>query len=149
MTPEQIQNLRNAVRATREAPYFNMCFFVAGPYEKTNLGIECRTPGCIIGNYAARQDLQTLFYINDDNDICLRVEPYPLEPHGVRAHLLFFENPKFLEHFGISFDEAYELFSGRGCDRAGKDAVKAANYIEDFITRKLEQQKASETQPGA
>jgi len=43
---------------------------------------------------------------------------------------------EILEHFGITFDEANELFNWDGCGNA-KTPLEAAAYIEGFVARKM------------
>jgi len=43
--------------------------------------------------------------------------------------------PMVLNEFGLTEEQAHELFSSKGCGDAGNDKLKAATYIRDFVAR--------------
>jgi hypothetical protein len=84
----------------------------------------------VLGHYAARTDLQDAFDLVYDGsggsmDIVIR---------GT-IDILGYESKPILDHFDITADEAYELFSTHGCGEAMTDRQKAIDYIRDFIDR--------------
>jgi hypothetical protein len=82
----------------------------------------CGTPGCAIGNYAAREDLQDLLYLTNGT---LHFRSPTLMSGGV-----------ILGWFGISSTEWHELFGHMGCNHA-KTASAAADFIEQFVSKKV------------
>lgn len=130
MNAEQRQRLLDVARACREAPEpgkFDMRSFVHG----------CGTPACAAGHYAARPDL---------HGGCLSFD----KCHGIvdlDGSSFFAAAP---DYFGISADEATELFDSGGCtgldqddwselgddDRPKVTNVEAAEYFEAFVARK-------------
>lgn len=114
------QRLLNVARACREATnpnHFTMRSFMTA----------CGTPGCALGNYAVRRDLQDVFYLRKRNQ-WLGIRQNHKDAQG-------FADPHVLEHFGIDEDEAEELFGPAGCNWAGTPDA-AARYIETFVARK-------------
>jgi len=108
------KRLMNVVRALRESPnpdMFTMEIFLH----------PCGTPGCALGHYLCRTDLQKTFKVIDADNV--RIATKNIESD-------FFHDVK--EHFGLSHEWYGELFSETGCGNA-KTAEEAAKYIQDFV----------------
>lgn len=138
-TKVQNQRLLNVALALRNSPEpedFTMNLFVR----------ECGTPGCALGHYAARRDLQRAFklvsYIGEHwNFAAGSYQPtikYDIaratDAHN-RQSSLGHDSAEVLEHFGITGHEAEELFGPFGCGDA-RAAKRAAGYIERFVARR-------------
>ncbi len=150
MNRRQAQRLLRVARALRESPAplaFTMECFLRGDgldpnEEKTQENHWCGTPACAIGHYASRSDLQRLLKVvhdlqwdidNEGRDIEIRVPGIVFSAlYGVDD--LNFGDDRFLEHFGISYKQACQLFCESGCGCAKKPATAAA-YIERFVKR--------------
>jgi len=113
------KRLLNAAKATREMENFHD--FSMGAYGKQT-DHPCGSPMCVLGNYAHRRDLQDAFSLGKDGS---------LRKRGGRKGL-WFADPYVLNHFGITTEQAYELFSTYGCGDA-RFAGQAADYIENFV----------------
>lgn len=115
----RFDRLLNVVRALEEAndpepgkPGFDMMTYVH----------PCGTPGCALGHYAARTDLQAEFRIVHSS-LMFGFSHLPISDGYV--------------HFGfdsIGTDYMDELFSMAGCGGA-QTRQEAADYIRDFIRR--------------
>lgn len=122
--------------AAEQAWYFNMetygykqSFAAKNGFEKEAEILkqkDCGTPACALGHYAVRKDLQRAFDLIPDGIIVRR---------GTRYEDAGFDTPYTREHFGLTKDEAYELFNGDGCGSA-RTADAAAEYIEGFVRNK-------------
>jgi len=146
MNKRQARRLLNVARALREYEHperFDMNCYV---YNYEYLAMEgklekhedwCGTPGCALGTYASRSDLQRVLRINE----CITIDV-----HGNRINqpvMVLASKPNFtadyndvLEHFGINDEEAEELFDHGGCGNA-QTPIEAAKYIENFVAKKL------------
>lgn len=135
------QRLLDVARALRETPHPEK--FDMGKYAH-----PCGTPACALGNYAARSDLQDHFRIHMDAEYSAM---WISTSDNKRAD--YFRGD-VLEWFGITDEQAEELFStygcggvdecdcgGEDCDRCDGDGcdnvivtdpIKAAEYIEEF-----------------
>lgn len=106
------QRLLNAARAVRERAAienFTMaCYFH-----------ECGTPGCVLGTYALRTDMQT------------DISPTLLKNHRESAPD---DIDQIAEHFDLTSEQVRELFAYNGCGKA-RTPEQAAAYIEAFVTR--------------
>lgn len=113
-TEAGMRNLYLAACITREADadQFSMALYHS-----------CGTPCCVIGNYAA-SSLQKTFQLQGSCEVGLASEPN-VRGYGKAAE----------EHFSITAEESYELFSQSGCGHA-RTPTAAADYIESFIRRK-------------
>ena len=105
--------------ALREAPpevkeVFSMLYYAN----------SCGTPQCVLGNYAARRDLQDVFELRARTIYLVNVD-------DIHAYDFF---DTALKHFDISATQYLELFSSDGCAKAGTPEA-AARYIEFFIDR--------------
>ena len=117
--------LLNAVKAVDEA------LEAGGKFDITTYAVDGQ-PRCLLGHYAARNDLQ---------DVCYIVEQ--LVCTGDTRHLLPFEFEGAAEHFGLSAEESILLFSAQGCGGAGADWPAARKYVLDFIAKKLAEYAAA------
>lgn len=116
----QAQRLLNVARAVRESPdpsRFTMSREIH----------NCGTPACAWGHYMFRDDLQDEFTPYSDYSGFAR-------HRDGKGHLTY-ASDEVLHHFGITDDEAAELFSNEGCGYA-KTALQAATYIERFVAKK-------------
>lgn len=115
-------------RALRESP-------APEKFTMEEYGYGCNTPACAFGHYAARADLQGAFALDKDG--------WPILVNGPAV---YYPSPVVLRHFGITGDEAAELFAGPEFDDDGeavrdggcggaKTARAAAEYIEEFVRR--------------
>jgi hypothetical protein len=91
----------------------------------------CGTPSCVLGHYASRRDIQRTFRLGDHDPIpCDRCGgPEILTNNGKP---IGFDDPAVLDHFGITIDEAYELFDSDGCGRA-QTPKQAIRFLRKFI----------------
>ena len=82
---------------------------------------RCGSPSCVFGHYAA-SSLQNEFELGE----------FSVQSIGGRP--VYTGNHEMCEHFGLTEDESFELFSGRGCGEAQTPA-EARAYIRTFIDR--------------
>lgn len=108
---EALLNVARACRECRKPEEFTMRI----------IGHNRGTPGCALGQYAARDDLQTVFILDDHGDLRI-VNRVP--GIGITSTVQ--------AHFGIDEFEDDELFGSRGCGGA-KTPPQAAEYIERFV----------------
>lgn len=115
------ERLLNAARAVREAPEpkkFGM---------RTYGHRECGTPQCVLGHYAAREDLQQTFrYVHVGREC----SPFIQDKQTSTA--IDCDGPELQAHFDLSPAELRQLFSSIGCDNA-RTPEAAAEYIENFV----------------
>lgn len=135
MTKLQARRLMNVARACRESKtpqLFSMRQYVNGEcFSDARVG-SCNTPGCALGHYGFRPDLQQLLkysstwltYADTGRDI------------GVFETDTQIPDARILEHFGIDADDAVALFSSEGCDGATTPG-QAARYIERFVMARI------------
>lgn len=132
------QRLRNLIVALRESPApdaFTMKYYGyigRNPWwdlplpkdyqESVQTQYPCKTPACVLGHYAARQDLQDVFKLTQCGTL----------DYG--CNFSFYT--VLYQHFGLSDKECDELFGSYGCGRAHTTG-EAITYIEQFITRKF------------
>jgi hypothetical protein len=116
-TKVRLDRLRKVVQALREAPRAQKSKFTMKCYV-----FVCGTPACALGHYAARRDLQRSFKL-DDRGVKTSA--------GARLGSPAEERP-IHDHFGITPEQADELFGMSGCD-AAETPIQAARYIERFI----------------
>jgi hypothetical protein len=123
--------LLNAVKALRESTrpdLFTMDRYVYDWSYMERCGGEnlCGTPGCVLGHYASRRDLQDFLLI--DSRYFLRYAKYEYRS-------VIFDDRPVCNHFDITEDEADLLFGPRGCNNA-RTSIEAADFIEEFVRRK-------------
>lgn len=124
-----VHRFNNAVRALQESPAphrFTMSRYGVPPRSDSPLFRDqgtCGTPACVLGHYAFRTDLQSMFRL-EDGDLA--------DADGERID---YTDPLVAEHFGISRTEAFLLFGQNGCGGA-KSPAQAIKYIKDFIAQK-------------
>ncbi len=146
MNKVQAKRLLNVAKALRESQVpkaFTMsCFVNTEDYLGDRFGSVpegfCGTPGCALGHYGARPDLQKLMEIKvyADNDACLVYKRQdPGEEYDVSQ-----EDRRVQDHFGIDLQESHELFDFDGCGEA-KTPKAAAQYIERFVKHKMNKAK--------
>lgn len=109
------QNFENLIRANREC-------HLPDKFDMHTYGHPCGTPGCVLGQYAAREDLQSAFKLTGAGRLWSR--------DGL--HSLWSGDELVAEHFGITWTQALELFGVDGCGRA-QTPEQAAAYIEKFV----------------
>jgi hypothetical protein len=105
---------------------------------------DCNTPSCVFGHYCARRDLQGEFALSPTGWPEQLVDGY-----GFSAH---HETRAVREHFGITRDQAAELFGTweedddepQGCGAATTPA-EAIAYIRSFIDRHREAERTEAT----
>jgi len=90
-------------------------------------GMDCNTPCCVLGHYCARQEIQQQFRLCDGVTDALIID---MEGE----QLVQYNHPAVLQHFGITADEAFELFGVDGCGHA-QSATQAQAYLKSFIAR--------------
>jgi hypothetical protein len=125
------------VRANQEMEHperFTMETYVHNDWQctRSDLPMEwCGTPACLLGNFAARTDLQPLMCVVDDS--LAWVEPIPDD--ALTNGWLRYCDERICKFFDITEDEAAALFSVDGCDKATtRDAALA--YVEDFMAER-------------
>lgn len=131
------QRLLDMVRALREAqedPHFvkdfTMHLFVN----------QCGTPGCALGHYAYRRDLQSMFILskpnNDDTGLHYA---NAFDYHRPDRPWIRFGDDTLLNYFDITIDEAEQLFEAHGCGGA-RTPLAAADFIDAFVARRWPQE---------
>lgn len=122
------QRLLNVARALRESP--NPHRFTMATYG------GCGTPACALGHYAFRTDLQDVFAFTAKRDRFVIGDEVIVENGRVLVGdgLISCNGSRITEHFGITHQQATELFHQMGCGDARR-ATDAADYIEAFVAR--------------
>lgn len=141
MNKRQADRLLNVAKALRESPKpkaFTMSCFIRGDRLDQFEG-WCNTPGCALGHYASRRDLQRVFTVITERDRDGNPMDYSLrflhDEEGSEG--ISFSDNNFLKYFGLdSYRDADELFSSYGCGDASTPKA-AAKYIEQFVANKL------------
>lgn len=119
------QRAQNLIRALRESP--DPAGFTMGCWAR-----PCGTPACVLGHYAARSDLQDVFQFRRDRFGFLVVAHVV---DGTSITPMDNYSKELLGHFGLMEDEAFELFSTRGCGSA-RTPEQAIAYIQSFMDKK-------------
>lgn len=121
MNKERLLNVAKALRESPAPDDFDMGSYANG----------CGTPGCALGHYAARTDLQAAFRLAQGlTQACPTLQT-------VSGSYAAWDSKAVLEHFGIDEAQAIELFDVVGCN-AARTAVEAAEFIERFVAREDE-----------
>ena len=111
MNKERLLNVAKALRESPSPEDFDMGTYIT----------DCGTPGCALGHYAAREDLQSLLSLCGNRDIKFR--------EGGSA---WYADSRISEHFELGTPQLEELFDCTGCGRA-RTTEQAATYIEQFV----------------
>lgn len=93
----------------------------------------CGTPACALGHYAARTDMQRLLMIRTRESKWDNRMSSNMVFRG-SGDLAAYEDAEVLNHFGIDYDHADEIFGPEGCGNA-KTPLAAAKYIERFVAK--------------
>ena len=117
------QRMLNVAKALREA--------TPGRFSQGDFGHFCGTPSCALGHYAARKDMQRTFGLTFWGG---RLTAY--------GDLVNGDFTPIQRHFGISNDEAWNLFGMFGCDDA-QSPDEAIEFIEAFAAKKWPEESAS------
>lgn len=133
----QLKRLDNLVTATKEADAdtFDMTRYV---YDGNQPGTACGTPACLLGNYAARTDLQRFIKVeltSYPRDATYRSEYADLK-YVRNGCLASYMAAPVQKHFGLSQSEAENLFADDGCNDAQTDKAKALRYVRKFVAAK-------------
>ena len=111
MKKKRLLNVARALRESKEPDEFTMAYY----------GLGCGTPACALGHYAVRSDLQDEFALDKEGDLIDR-----------DGDPVAYADPSVRMHFGITAEQAGDLFSACGCGFA-ETALEAAEYIERWI----------------
>lgn len=112
------ERLLNVAKACRETKYPNQ-------FTMSKFGWRCGAPGCALGNYAVREDLQDEFSLDaQTHELRLRRIPGFV---GV-------DDERLLRHFGIDYATSQKLFGTHGCGGA-VSPEQAAQFIEQYAGR--------------
>lgn len=145
-TPEQIEEgnkrLLLAAQATRETKH-------PSKFTMEQFGHTCDTPGCVLGNYAVRTDLQTAFQLVErvtwNGTLVGGVMPVGEDPDLRSSGTVDCDGSEVRGHFALPRDDASDLFGYSGCN-AAKTPDAAAEFIERFVQhrRQIAQESALE-----
>lgn len=92
---------------------------------------SCGTPACALGHYAARSDLQRTFKLKvSEGDTWGDYDNVVVARPGFTISVLY-DDVLVQDHFGITFEQACDLFSSEGCGGA-RTPLQAAKFIERF-----------------
>lgn len=105
---------------------------------------QCGSPGCALGTYAHRADLQSAFriaklaggtwWVVDAEGEQVYVDGPERDPDTDELHGESYASRSIKEHFGLTDEQAAELFWMTGCGNAQTEH-EAADYIEAFVAR--------------
>lgn len=147
MNKRQAQRLLRAAKSVEESEIpeaFTMkCFFhgdgIGGSTpEKAQEKNWCGTPACVLGHYGSRPDLQRLFVVelvpesltyNSEGNL-VKIEHPELKYRSGGG--LCFSDDEFLDHFGVTEQQAIDLFDMNGCGNA-KTPKEAVTFIRKFV----------------
>jgi len=125
MNSERLQLVARAV-AEGDGPEINMNVFFN----------DCGTPGCAIGHYAARKDLQSEYesadtFVQRTDGVAFPAKYLSVIEDGfIFMYAGIFQD--FAKHFDVTHAEATGLFGSSGCNKA-KTKEEVVDYIENFI----------------
>lgn len=128
MNKRQEKRLLNVAKALREGRPENFYMGTWGePVDDKNA--KCGTPACALGHYASRLDLQKKVILGRTTGaVHSRASGKRISPFAFA-----------MKHFGITKEEADELFEVDGCGLA-RTNKQAAKYIENFVKLKKKEQ---------
>lgn len=133
-TPEQIEQgnvrLLLAAQATLESK-------VPASFRMNAYAHDCKTPACVLGNYAIRDDLQDVFELHEytrwDGRKLVGLVPKGNPGFIESGHnTMDCDGTMVQEHFAIGDGVASNIFGVCGCDDADTPQ-EAAAYIEKFV----------------
>lgn len=135
-TPEQIERgnvrLLLAAQATLESK-------VPASFKMNAYAHDCKTPACVLGNYAIRDDLQNVFelhgYTRWDGRMLVGLVPKGDEDFLTIHTTLDCDGPTIQEHFALQQGEANNMFGMYGCGDASTP-LQAAEYIARFVNNR-------------
>lgn len=119
MNKDRLLNVVLALRESLDPDAFSM----------RNYQHECGSPGCALGHYASRDDLQEEF--------CLMAGVLSMKMVPAIYWPICYDAMHVVHHFDITQEQAVELFGGQGCGNALTPEA-AALYIEEFVRRHSE-----------
>lgn len=117
MNRERLLNVAKALRESPSPEDFGMETYAHG----------CGTPGCALGHYAYRTDLQDDFMLVPVDD-----GMFVHTAVAFRGQKVEYFSDCVRDHFGIDYVQVGELFAGYGCGEA-QTPTEAAEYIENFV----------------
>lgn len=125
---ERLLNLADILDAAHErAMEFSMgTWFFNGPLPRAFQRADCGTPACALGHYAAANPNR--WETSYDARSAHKWNPVRRDLGGDNSM------SHAMEEFGISDDQARELFSANGCGNA-RTAKQAADYVRGFVER--------------
>jgi hypothetical protein len=135
-TPFNKERFINLIRATEGANPEDFSMLTYG-WGDNDDGHTCGSPACVLGNYAARQDLHRVFVLESlylGAYPMIRLNPTLGDATG-RRPALSYTDAVICDHFGITMRESDELFAEEGCGGAGNDKNKAVAYLRSFYKR--------------
>lgn len=133
MNREHMMVLVQANREMEHPERFTMETYVHNEWHiaREHLPMEwCGTPACLLGNFGARSDLQPLLCIKSGElEWCQSSEK---EYNDMEFMYVRYSDPRLLEYFDITEDEAADLLGPEGCDGA-KTRDEALDYVESMM----------------
>lgn len=130
---KRLLNVARALDESKEPKKFSMETYLNDDGDRVS-NRWCGTPACALGHYAVRKDLQKFLRpgINREYNVpCLR--------YARSGRETGWDLPGVQRHFGISYEEAEELFDFSGCGYASTPK-EASRYIKRFVAKKLKEQ---------
>jgi hypothetical protein len=128
---KRLLNVARGLRESKHPEQFRMSAFVS----------YCGTPACALGHYASRTDLQKSFHLLPNRIALFTVH----QTNPKFAVGLAYDSGEVQKHFGITANEAGQLFSAWGCGEA-RTPIAAAEYIERFVR---ERTRAEQPNPAS
>lgn len=120
-----VENFKNLIRAVEGAHPDD---FTMQTYSN-----DCGTPACVLGHYASREDLQSEFKLSRPRVNMMKM----VRNHA--GHALSYASEEVLTHFGLTPDEAKDLFAEDGCGQADNERDVALQYLRLFLKEKEEE----------
>lgn len=107
--------------------------FERGGVNMSRYGNGCGSPGCLLGNYADRSDLQDEFELSP----CRPDDDHRLVRNKLSGCVVGCQFAAIQNHFGIDSRDAHDLFSSTGCSEAFTDLVLAVSYVRVFVAERF------------